>query len=493
MIKVFPSEVLRINKLTLCLFTLLLSACVTNPNYSVPKPQQDKKWHAPSQLKSQLEPQPEAELELKFEQQLQPLAASDWWQQFNDPLLNELIDEAARNNRDLAIALANIEAARAARDLAESGYFPKLEAGANASRNRYSSQTSFGLNTGTRDNFNASLQASWEPDLFGRTGFAVTAAEAELGASQAAQQGLLLTVVAEVAINYFEIRGLQQQLAMTTQDISLLRRVEDIARIQSESGITTRLDLARAQGERQSFQAKIPNLKADIATRIYRIAVLTGKPPESHHQRFNNSPNQYKPADVVPVGLRSDILKRRPDMLQAEFKLTAATANIELARANLFPSFSLTGAIGSSARVFSDLFSPATLTSSLGAALGWPIFEGGAYQTKVAMAQAEVNAALANYEQAVLLALEDAESALLRYGSEWLTLKQLRTAENTRREAAAIARLRYDAGEEGLLSVLETERSLIVTRNEIISSETRMLTRLALLYKSLGGGWQGVD
>ena len=199
------------------------------------------------------------------------------------------------------------------------------------------------------------------------------------------------------------------------------------------------------------------------------------------------------PPDAVPVGLRSDILKRRPDVQQAERELAAATAGIGVAKADLFPKFSLTGSIGSSARVFSDLFTPATLTRTIGGALGWPVFAGGSLTAGVDVAEADTRAAFARYEQSVLLALEDGEASLMRYGKEWQTLKRLQSAEATRQQAFEIARLRYEAGEENFLVILDAERALIATRNDIISSETRILTGLAQLYKALGGGWQPVD
>lgn len=456
---------------------LLLYGCATGPDYQAPLIETDDKWAGNQQLK----------------QQDQTGQAADWWARIQDNLLSELIKEASLNNRDLAAAFANIERAKASSSLAGAGYMPSINARASGNRTSYSSQTGFGLNTGTRNNFNATLEASWEPDFFGRTRYAVAKAEADLGAAQSIAEGLKLALIAEVAANYFEIRGLQRQLAMHQEDLRLLQEVENIAAIQAESGTITQLDLARAQGERQAFEARLPNIHAEISSRIYRISVLTGKKPEAQLARLQSYQPQAMPADQVPIGLRSDILKRRPDIQQAERELASATAQVGIRKSALFPSFSLTGSTGSSARVFSDLFTPATLTDSVGALLAWPLYAGGAYSDEVDIARADLKAAVAAYEQQVLLALEDAESALIRYGREWQTLKQLRAAELTRQQAADIAQLRFEAGEEDLLSVLDTRRSLIAIRYDINSSETRILTNLALLYKSLGGGWQQVQ
>jgi len=450
-----------------------LSACAVGPDYKPPDLKVTDQWQSESAATGFA----------------QAIDASDWWRQLGDPLLSELIDAAMRENRDLAVALNNIEKAKALRRAAGAGFYPGIDASGDASRSRFSRQTGFGANTGTRNTFSASLDASWELDLFGRTRRAVEAADAQIQASEAAKRGLLLSVTAELAVSYFEARGLQQQLAVTERDIELLREVEGIALAQSELGVATELDLTQARGERETFEAKLPNLKAEIAARIYRISVLTGHAPEFHASAFQERKPLPMPPDLVPVGLRSDILKRRPDVQQAERELAAASAGIGVAKADLFPSFSLTGAIGSSARVFSDLFTPATLTRSVGGALAWPVFAGGSLTAGVDVADAEAKAALAYYEQSVLLALEDGEASLMRYGKEWQTLKLLRSAEVTRQEAFEIARLRYEAGEDNFLVILDAERALIATRNDIITSETRILAGLAQLYKALGGGW----
>jgi len=454
-----------------------LGGCAVGPDYEAPVFEQGDSWQS----------------KIATDASATPVNAAGWWGQFNDPLLSELIEKGAFNNRDLAVALANIERARGLRREAGAGYFPSIDVAGSASRSRYSRQTGFGANTGTRNTFTGSLDASWELDLFGRTRRSVEAAEAQIGASQAAHQGVMLSVAAEIAASYFELRGLQEQLEMNRRDIDLLKEVEAVAGAQAELGVTSGLDLARAQGERENIAAKAPNLEAQVMARIYRISVLTGEAPEFHAAKLKLSQPLPMALDRVPVGLRSQILKRRPDVRQAERELAAATAAIGIARADLFPDFSLTGAIGSSARLFSDLFMPGTLTSSLGAALGWPLFAGGAITARIDVAEADAKAALARYEQSVLLALEDAESALMAYAREWQTLKLLQAAEHSRLQAFEIARLRYEAGEEGFMVMLDAERMLITTRNDIVSSEIRILTGLTQLYKALGGGWQLVE
>lgn len=453
---------------------LLLAGCVLGPEHSQPEFRHAETW----------QPQPEV-AGAADERHL-----ANWWRKFKDPLLVEMVTQSLANNKQLAEALANIDKSKALRQEERGVLFPSVNTQAGAERRRYSRQGTFGASSGTRNTYDASIDASWEIDLFGRTRRAIEAADAQVEVSREAFHGLQLSIIAEVALNYFEVRGFQRQLEITRRNIDLLREVEEIAAIQFEIGVATELDLARARGEREAFEVQLPNLEAEILSRIYRISVLTGKAPEFHLTTLRESKPMPMPHDQVPVGLRSDLLKRRPDIRQAERQLAAATAAVGVAEADRFPDFSLTGSIGSSARLFSDLFTSGTIIHSLATALNWPLFQGGAITARIEGAGADVRAAEAAYEQAVLLALEDAESALMRYGKQWQTLKRLRAAEASRQEAFDIARLRYEAGEENFLVILDAERTLINVRNDIISSETAILTSLTRLYKALGGGWQ---
>ena len=452
----------------------LLSSCTLGPDYQRPGFTYQEKWQSESASQQEMR---------------EPLSTA-WWQQFDDPTLNELIEQASRNNLDLAIALANVEQAKALRSTISADYFPQIDASGSADRSRYSRQTAFGSNVGTRNNFNASLDVSWELDLFGRVRRSVEAADARVEAEKALLQGVQLTLLAETATAYFELRSLQAQEANIQNTIELMQEIEKIAQAQFDAGIISELDLYTARGERENMEAQLPNLQADITARAFRLSVLTGKEPEYHLTLINSTSRLLEPKDRVPLGLRSELLQRRPDVRQAERLLAATTAEIGAAKADLLPSFSLTGAIGSSARAFGDLFTAGTITNSVGGALSWPIFSGGKTLAKVDGAKASQRAALANYKQQVLLALEDTENALLRYGQEWKTLNQLQKVRDSREQAFEIARLRYEAGEESFLNALDAQRNLNATRNDLILSQTRVLTNLATLYKALGGEWK---
>ena len=453
-----------------------LSGCVSGPDYHAPVLKVDDQWHAEST---------KVEVRAKYDDHR-------WWEQLNDPWLSKLMDEAMRNNQDVRMAMLRLEKAKILRHNATQEDWPTLDASAGASRNRFSKQTGFGANTGIRNTFSASLDASWEVDLFGKDKRTHEAAIAQFEATEAASRGVMLAMQAELASNYFEMRGFQRQRDATLQDIALLKEVEGIAKLQRDAGSLTDFEWMQAKGEREAFEAKLPNIESEITARIYRISVLTQKAPEFYQSTFEKTEPLPMPADLVPVGLRSDMLKRRPDLQQAERELAVATANIGIAHANLFPSFALTGSVGSSARLFTDLLTPATMISSLGSSLGWPLFHNGDLVAQEDMAKVDAKIALINYEQAVLLALEDAEGSLMRYGKGWQTLTLLRQAEATRLHAVDLAKFRYEVGEESLLTLLDAKRAWITSHNATITSETQLLLNLTQLYKSLGGGWQGV-
>lgn len=459
--------------LLVCPAALLLSGCLLGPDHNTPQFAHNGQW--------------QSELALSIE-----LEANDrrqWWKQFDDPTLDLLLTETLANNRDLAIAAANIEQARALRTTIAADALPQVDLSAGASRTRYSRQSAFGASSGTRNSFDAGLDASWEIDLFGRVRRATEAGDARTEAEEALRDGLQLSLLAETATSYFQLRSLQAQLTNSETAIALLKEIESIAAAQFEAGSISQMDLLRARGERQNMEAQLPTMQSEIATRIARISVLTGKPPEFHRNRLLEAQPLPLIKDRVPLGLRSELLRRRPDIRQAERLLAAATADIGVAKAELFPSFSLTGGIGSSARNFGDLFTTGTITNSVGAALNWPVFATGKYIAQVDAAEAAQKAAVASYEQRVLLALEESENALFGYGQEWLTLNHLQQVLVSREEAFEIARLRYEAGEDSFLNLIDAERSLTATRTDLALSHERLLTRLTALYKALGGNW----
>lgn len=464
-------------KLLLLSAVLIASACAVGPDYTPPAAQ-DTNWHStlPAGVSTAA-----------------PLAA--WWEGFHDPALDDLILEAAANNHDVRIALANIKQARALRRAAASDFYPAVRAGASGERQGLSSATSSNRSNAERerDSYDAGLDAAWELDLFGRVQRATEAADADLAAAEANRQDVMLSVLAEVARNYFEVRGLQKRIAVTERNIALLAEVESVAEARYKNGASSGLDLARARAAREAVAATLPALEADMKAGIHRISVLTGQNPEAYLALLSESKPLPAPPDLVPVGLRSELLRRRPDIRIAERSLAAATARIGVAETELFPRISLTGNVGTSARMFSDLFTSGGFNYAFGGLVDWPLLQGGKLRADIAAAEAGAEGRLAAYEQTVLKAFEETENALTRYGREWQSLKSYRTAAKAQQEAFEIAKLRYESGEDEFLILLDAERQLVEAEDNQILSETRILTHLTQLYKTLGGGWENFE
>ncbi len=412
-----------------------------------------------------------------------------WWQIFQDPLLEDYISQAAAHNKDIKIALANTRAARAAKRVDGGAFLPELGGDAGARRSKSSSASS--NNSGQINNvFDAGFDASWEIDIFGGNRRAYEATDARYAASMAYYNDVMLATLSDVARTYYEARGLQKRIANTEKNTQLLKSTFDIVQDRMNAGETSNFDLARAQGEYELTRARLPNLRAELRVSIYSLSVLLGQPPEALLGEMERIAPLPTPPDVVPVGLRSDILRRRPDIRMAERELAASVADIGVAQADLFPKFFLTGDIGSSARTFGDLFTGGSGLWSLASMIQWSVFEGGALRARVDMKEAESEAALAAYEQSVLLALRDTESALTRYGEELETRVRLAQGVESRRTALSLAKQLYDAGEQDYLAVVDAERQLIDSEDSLIVSETNSITKLIALYTTLGGGWE---
>lgn len=453
---------------------LLLTSCTVGDDYVGPKLDIKNDWATNNEL-------------IVAEE-----ISQEWWKNFDDELLNELIADAAENNKDIKIAIANVGQAKALRGISDASFYPTIELGTSSQREGFSKSTSVNrVNTEReRNNFDTSLDASWELDFFGANQRAFEVADANFKATQEDKRNVMLTILAEVARNYFEVRGLQKRIKISNENLQLLKEVEDIAQASFDAGIVTELDVSLAKGDRQELEATIPLLETDMMAGVYRLSVLTGKTPSFYSEKLQKASNLPSPADLVPVGLPSDMLKRRPDVRAAESLLAASSANIAVKKADSFPKFSLTGSVGTGALYFSDLFTTDAILYSIGAVMDWTIYSGGAETASIEAAKFENQAALAQYEKTILEAIEDAEKALLSYGKEWQSLKRYAEANKTRKNSFDIAKIRYEQGEGDFLSLIEAERALSDVQDEIIQSETRILLKLTDVYKSLGGGWE---
>jgi outer membrane protein, multidrug efflux system len=455
----------------------VLSGCAVGPNY-----------HHPN---TPVDPQ--------FANSAEPgLAAGDavdaYWLAFSDATLTSLIDDALGHNKDLAVAEANLRAARAARRLAGFDQFPTVTFSGGYSRNLDAAEQLPGVDMHDRefDAAQAGFDGLWELDLFGRVRRNVEAARADVGASAATVRDARVSVIAEVARDYFILRGLQDQLALTVRNAENQFNTLKLTRNRLEAGRGNQLDTARAEAQWQTTLASIPSLEATIATTMYRLSVLTGRQPTA----LNATLTPQAPAPALPlinaIGTPEQLLRRRPDVRVAERNLAGATARVGVAVGDLFPKVTLTGEVGYFAPTFNQLGSSDSRFFSFGPSISWAAFDLGRVRARIGSARALTEAALAAYEGAVLGALEDTEGSLITYGRSQTRRDALQVAAAASDKAADLAQKRFEGGLIDFLEVLDAERTALSAELLLSQSRTDAATSLIAVYKSLGAGWRSI-
>ncbi len=412
-----------------------------------------------------------------------PEDLSRWWQRLGDPALSDLVARALADNPDLRTARARVREARARRGLTGKGYLPDLTASVSVSASRTSGGTG-------ADHDSAGFDASWEPDIFGATRHAVSAAQAELQATEASQHDTQVTLVAELALAYVDLRALQARLSIARDNLDRQTETLELTSWRAQAGLTSDLDVEQARTNVGQTRAQIPTLEAGQAEAEHRLAVLIGEPPAALHERLATpGPIPTAPARLS-IGIPADTLRQRPDVQAAERRLAAETARLGQARAALFPSLRLSGSIGIDALSLGGLTSAETVVRSLLGGLTAPIFDRGKIRRQIEIQDAVQEQALATYESTVLTALQDVEDALASLASAERRQQALTTATQAARAAAELARKQYEAGLIGYQTVLDTERSLLAVEDSLKSAEADGTTALIRLFKALGGGWE---
>jgi multidrug efflux system outer membrane protein len=462
------------NALFTAFVATLLSACAVGPDYERPEtvaPQEFARDDSALYTDAEME--------------------ADFWRRLEDPMLTRLVDDALAANHDLRIALAGYDRAHAL--LRESGLdrFPTVTAGATAADQRASADQFPGATRAERDaeNYDAAISATWELDFFGRVRRNVAAQRADAEASAADLAAAQVSVVAELAQTYFQLRGLQQQLDVARSNADNQRGSLELVQARLDAGSGTELDVAQAESQLESTLALIPALESEIAVATHRIAVLTGREPEALIAELEApAPLPALPAQI-PAGAPGDLLRRRPDVFAAERRLAGATARIGVATADLFPRFTLGGLIGTQAIDSGALFERDSETRAVALGIDWSFLDIGRVRARIAAADADAAGNLASYEQTVLRALEETENALVRYSRLQRERQHLEAAAAAGSEAARLARLRFDGGVADFLQVLDAERSQLETEDRLVQSETRSAVALVALYKAMAGGW----
>jgi outer membrane protein, multidrug efflux system len=417
---------------------------------------------------------------------------SQWWKSLDDTTLTSLIEEARLSNLDLKVARARIAQARAAAGIVDSAQMPTVDLNGSYTRNRYSKNTPFGQFLPQREfnDFQAGFDASWEIDVFGGTRRAVEAASADVGVAMANDRDVLVSLSAEVARTYITLRQYQRRLAIANENAGLQKSTLEIVEGRYKAGITSELDVQRATAQLQATLAVIPSTQTAISVSMHRLAVLLGREPGALNEKL--SPANPIPATqpVVPVGLPSDLLKRRPDVRRAERQLAAATARIGVATSDLFPKFALTGSFGQDTTNTGNMFDSSSRFWSITPGFSWPVFDGDRIRSNVRLQTARQEEAMAVYVKSVLTALEETENSLTAYGNERVRMERLTAAVAANRRSVQLASALYSQGLADFLTLLDAQRVLFISEDALAESQASTATDLVALYKALGGGWE---
>lgn len=445
-----------------------------------------------------------------------PVDLARWWHTFQDAHLQTLIERGIANNRDLHAAAARIREARASRTVSLSSRWPRIGWSTSYTRSLSSSTTSSlsadflddeaartdnsenpaatSLGFGEERNFfQLGLDASWEIDLFGRLHWAEQALDADIGAAEEDRRDVLVSLLAEIARSYIELRGIQQRLRIAERHIFAQQDSVEVTQARYHAGLTSALDVAVAEALLAQTRAQIPRLQSTVSQSAHRLSVLVGDPPSAQLARHLATTDDHSipQADLGRgIGLPSELLRRRPDIRRAERELDAATARSGVATTDLFPRFMLTGRLGTQGLDITDIAKTAGLSWASGPVLSWPIFDAGRIRANIQVHNARQDQAVARYEQAILTSLEEVENALVAYAKEELRQHWLAQAVQANTAAVEIANQRYLNGLENYLPVVLAQRDLYLVQDELAQSQTLLSGWLIALYKALGGGWQ---
>jgi outer membrane protein, multidrug efflux system len=420
-----------------------------------------------------------------------------FWTVFNDALLTRLVTESLSANHDVRIAMAHLREARALRKDSKWDLYPQtsVSAGYNATK---SAKDSIPFPT-TDDQrrielFQTGFDSSWELDLFGRVRHAVDARTAEAEATAFDLRGVQVSVSAEVARNYYELRALQRQLAVAQQNADNQRQTLEITQTRLDAGRGTAFDTERARTQLESTRATIPFLESQIAATMHRIAVLTGQQPTALVKELSIENGGAQAANAilpgsVDVGSPESLLRRRPDIQSAERRLAVQTALVGVAVGDLFPKVTFNAGIGAGGETVNSLFSSGAGTYYIGPSITWPAFNIGRVRARIKASEARTDEALARYEQTVLVAIEEVETSLVAFDRARVRRERLLEAAQASERAADLARTRFEGGLSDFLQVLDAERTRLASQELVAQSLGETTSSLVAVYKALGGGW----
>jgi NodT family efflux transporter outer membrane factor (OMF) lipoprotein len=420
-----------------------------------------------------------------------PGELAQWWKTLGDPQLESLIGRAAQANFDLKAAEARVRAARSLRGVVLADFLPTIDADASANKNRRSANAQvFQSQQFNTDTYLVGFDASWEIDIFGGRRRALQAATADLQAIEADRNAVLVTLLAEVARHYLDFRGTQRRLFIAKGNIAAQQEVVDISQLRFDKGLSSELDVTQAKSLLAASKSQLPTLDTALKQSSFRLSVLLGEAPGSLDTELA-APTPIPPMPpAVPAGLPSELLRRRPDIQRSERQLAGATARIGVATAELFPKFYLTGAAGYQSLSADNLIEPASKFWSLGPLVRWRLLEYPRLKAQIHATTAQQEQILAQFNQVVLLSLEEVENAIVAYGNEQDRYTALSQSVTESRRSFDLANELYTKGLGEFLNVLIAQRALFESEDAQVQSQRTMTQNAVALYKALGGGWQ---
>ncbi len=464
----------------------VLWGCAVGPNYRQPKIPVESGWSEAASNKNA---------------GASPTGLDQWWLVFKDSKLNSLVERAIKANLDLQLAEARIHEARATRQIEAAPLWPELDATGSFSRT-LQSQNEFqssgvSLPAGSvvsnqpTNLYEAGFDASWEIDVFGGTRRSVESAQDSLEASLYDRNDVLLTLLGEVASGYIDLRSYQAQLEVTRNNLDTQTGTLKLTRARYEGGLASDLDVAQQEAQVAATASEIPTLETLCRQSIHSLGILLGEQPDALSEELSSPAAIPVAPSELPIGLPSELLRRRPDIRRDERKLAAAVANIGVATADLFPKFSLTGATQLQSISVNTLLSEGSIYWTFGPTVTWPIFEGGQILGNIDKADAQRDEALITYQQTILNALEEVENEIVAFSRERERYQYLLTEVSASRRALDLSTELYLGGLKTFLDVLDAQRTLLTSENDLATSQAAVSKDLVALDKALGGGWQG--
>ncbi len=496
----------RLSSLTLPVL-LSLSGCMVGPNYHRATAM------VPDRFGPATQPAPIVDLE-------------HWWESFDDPMLNSLVDRAVAANLDVRLAEVRVRKARATVAFNRASLFPTLDSSGTYSRSR-ASKNAFGVGSvgssapsgggtstgsggtstgagataaaptafslGESNLYEAGFDAGWEVDVFGGTRRAIEAAQDTLEAQIEARRNALVTLLSEVAQNYIMLRGFQHELAIVQSNVAAQQNTLKLQKDKLQAGIAPRLTVTQAEAQVATTESQIPTLETEIQQAIHRLGVLLNRDPDALESELIPMAALPVGPATIPPGLPSELVRRRPDIRQAERQVAAATANIGVATADLFPKFSITGSLGLESLNLKTFTNSASTAWSIGPSVSWRVFDAGQIWANIHVQNARQQEALIQYQQAVLQSLSEVDDALVAYNREQVRRESLRQAVAANLQSVDLATQLNNAGVVDFLNVLTAQLSLYESQDQLAQSEQAVSTDLIALFKALGGGWKSTD